>query len=59
VPLARNTALGIALMSYDGRLCFGLLGDFDTLPDVDLVADCVEAEIEALAEAAGVARSRA
>jgi hypothetical protein len=24
VPLARNQALGIAIMSYDGRLAFGL-----------------------------------
>src|SRR5205085_584256 len=29
VPLALKQALGIAIMSYNGRLGFGLLGDFD------------------------------
>ena len=38
VPLVRNTALGIAIMSYDGTLNFGLLGDYDALPDLDDLA---------------------
>ncbi len=32
VPLARRQALGIAVMSYNGHLGFGLLGDYDALP---------------------------
>jgi diacylglycerol O-acyltransferase / wax synthase len=39
VPLARNQALGIAIMSYNGRLGFGLLADYDALPDLHDVAD--------------------
>ena len=35
VPLAQRQALGIAVMSYDGHLGFGLLGDYDALPDLD------------------------
>ena len=31
VPLAHHQALGIAIMSYDGRLAFGLLGDYDAM----------------------------
>jgi WS/DGAT/MGAT family acyltransferase len=58
VPLARNTALGIAIMSYDGKLFFGLLSDYDALPDVELVADCLGQEIEALAQEAGVSEKR-
>src|SRR3712207_7432737 len=38
VPLVTNTALGIAIMSYDGRISFGLLGDYDAMPDLDDVA---------------------
>ena len=34
VPLAANTALGIAIMSYNGQLNFGLTADYDALPDV-------------------------
>ena len=40
VPLTKNTALGVAAMSYCGRLSFGLLADYDALPDLgDVVAD--------------------
>jgi WS/DGAT/MGAT family acyltransferase len=54
VPLAARQALGIAIMSYDGRLHFGLLGDFDAMPDLqDLAAD-LHAAIEELGLAAGV-----
>jgi hypothetical protein len=37
VPLARNQALSVALVSYAGRLCFGLLGDYDALDDLELL----------------------
>ena len=32
---AKTRRSGIAIMSYDGRLGFGLLGDFDALPDLE------------------------
>jgi diacylglycerol O-acyltransferase len=57
VPLVRNTALGIAIMSYDGTLSFGLLGDYDALPDLDDLAAAVRDAIAELAAAAGVARA--
>jgi diacylglycerol O-acyltransferase len=54
VPLAENQAVGIAVMSYHGRLGFGLLGDLDALPDLGELALLVEDAIGELAEAAGV-----
>ena len=54
VPLVKNTALGIAIMSYDGRLGFGLLGDYDALPELDQVAADLEDAIDELAAAAGL-----
>jgi diacylglycerol O-acyltransferase / wax synthase len=54
VPLAHNQALGIAIMSYDGRLAFGLLGDYDALPDIEALADDLREAIAALSRAAGV-----
>ena len=57
VPLTLNTALGIAIMSYDGRLGFGLLGDYDALPELEDVAADIDAAIAELARAAGVART--
>ena len=56
VPLVTNTALGIAIMSYDGTLNFGLLGDFDALPDLDDLAAALRDAIAEIAIAAGVPR---
>jgi len=54
VPLATNTALGIAIMSYNGQLNFGLSADFDALPDVEMLAEEIESCIEEIAAAATV-----
>ncbi len=54
VPLARRQALGIAVMSYDGRLGYGLLADFDALPDLEEIAGHLADAIDDLARAAGV-----
>jgi WS/DGAT/MGAT family acyltransferase len=54
VPLARRQALGIAVMSYDGHLGFGLLGDFDALPELEAIAGDMKWAISSLARAAGV-----
>jgi len=54
VPLAENTALGIAILSYNGQLNFGLVADYDALADVEVLADELRASLEELAAAAGV-----
>jgi diacylglycerol O-acyltransferase len=54
VPLAQRQALGIAVMSYDGHLGFGLLGDYDALPDIETIARDLKWAIAALCHAAGV-----
>jgi hypothetical protein len=56
VPLAPQQALGIAIMSYDGNLGFGLLGDYDALADLDDLADDLRAGISDLALTAGIVR---
>jgi diacylglycerol O-acyltransferase len=54
VPLARRQALGIAVMSYDGHLGFGLLADYDALPGLEGLAQDLHWAITSLARAAGV-----
>jgi diacylglycerol O-acyltransferase / wax synthase len=54
VPLANHQALGIAIMSYDGRLGFGLLGDYDAMGDLEALADDLRAAIADLSRAAGL-----
>jgi diacylglycerol O-acyltransferase len=54
VPLGSNLNLGIAIVSYNGTLNFGLVGDFNALHDLeDLAADFLAA-LEDLADAAGI-----
>jgi diacylglycerol O-acyltransferase / wax synthase len=54
VPLAKNQALGIALLSYDGSINFGLVGDFDLLWDLDQLATDIRDSLAELAAAAGI-----
>ena len=54
VPLAQRQALGIAVMSYDGHLGFGLLGDYDALPELEAIAQDIKWAISSLSRAAGV-----
>jgi diacylglycerol O-acyltransferase / wax synthase len=58
VPLAQRQALGIAVMSYDGHLGFGLLGDYDSLPGLEEIAKDLKWAISSLARAAGVRSTR-
>ena len=47
VPLAKGQAVSIGLTSYDGGVFYGLNADRDAMPDVDVLAQCLE---DALAE---------
>jgi diacylglycerol O-acyltransferase / wax synthase len=59
VPLAQNLALGIAIMSYDGAISFGLNADYDALPDLERLATQLGEALDELAAAAGApARAR-
>ena len=59
VPLAQRQALGIAVMSYDGHLGFGLLGDYDSLPEIEGIREDLESAVDSLARTAGVRRRSA
>jgi diacylglycerol O-acyltransferase len=54
VPIGPNVALAVAVLSYNGGICFEFTGDFDALPDLDELADDLAVAIEELGEAAGV-----
>jgi diacylglycerol O-acyltransferase / wax synthase len=46
--LPQNHALAVAIMSYDGEMNFGLLGDFDALPDIDSIGESIASELATL-----------
>ena len=52
VPLSEGVPIGVAILSYNGRLTFGITGDYDTASDVHFMAKQIEAEVIALRELA-------
>jgi len=52
VPLLPGGGLGVALFSYDGKLCWGFNGDYELLPDLGAFVDDVRQAFEALRAAA-------
>jgi WS/DGAT/MGAT family acyltransferase len=46
--LPENHGLAIAIMSYNSQMNFGLLGDFDALPDIDAIGDSIAKELATL-----------
>jgi diacylglycerol O-acyltransferase / wax synthase len=57
--LPQNHALAVAIMSYNGRVCFGLLADYDSLEDVEIVADGIDESLAELEQAASAATAAA
>jgi diacylglycerol O-acyltransferase / wax synthase len=51
--LPEDHALAIAIMSYNGGVDFGLLGDYDAMPDLDQLGGMLEASLAELVDAAG------
>jgi diacylglycerol O-acyltransferase len=46
--LPENHALAVAIMSYAGEMNFGLLGDFDALPDIESIGESIKVELATL-----------
>ena len=42
VPLGGRVRVGVAIFSYYGALNFGVTGDYDTAPDIDVVCEGIE-----------------
>jgi diacylglycerol O-acyltransferase len=53
VPLARGQAVTIGLISYDGGVFYGMNCDRDAMPDIDVLAGCIE---ESIGELMGTVR---
>jgi diacylglycerol O-acyltransferase len=50
--LPENQSLAVAIMSYNGALDFGLLGDYDAMPDIAEFGDALAASLAELVAAA-------
>jgi diacylglycerol O-acyltransferase len=48
VPISHGVRVGTAILSYDGNLAFGVTGDYDTAPDVGVLARAITTGIDDL-----------
>jgi diacylglycerol O-acyltransferase len=57
VPLSSGVRVGVAIVSYNGHLAFGVTGDYDTAPEVHFMAERIEGQIATLRELADLHRA--
>ena len=48
VPVVGSIRIVVAIFSYDGGLYFGVTGDYDTVPDVDVLTAGIKHGMEDL-----------
>jgi diacylglycerol O-acyltransferase / wax synthase len=56
VPLGGHLRIGVAIFSYDGGLTFGVTGDYDEAPDIDVLCQGIELSLHELVAAAELQR---
>jgi WS/DGAT/MGAT family acyltransferase len=57
--LPENHALAVAIISYNGKIGFGMLADYDSMEDVETIAAGIGESLAELEEAAGKAAAAA
>lgn len=50
IPLTGRRPLAIGITTYQGRAYFGIVADREAVPDVDVLAQCVDEAVEELVE---------
>lgn len=48
VPLAKGQAVSVGVTSYDGRVHYGINADWDAMPDLHVLAQCITDALEEL-----------
>jgi diacylglycerol O-acyltransferase / wax synthase len=46
VPIGLQVRIGVAILSYDGELNFGITGDYDHASDVDVIAEGIRVGVD-------------
>jgi diacylglycerol O-acyltransferase len=59
VPLSHGVRLGVAILSYNGQVRFGVTGDYDAVPEVQWFCNRIEECVAELIERAGLRGSGA
>ena len=53
VPISQGVRIGVSILSYNGKVRFGVTGDYDTVPEVEWFCRRIEAGVAKLAELRG------
>jgi diacylglycerol O-acyltransferase len=59
IPLNGHRAVAIGVTSYDSQVFFGLVGDHDAVPDLEVLAQCIDEALRELVETVDEGRPRA
>ncbi|MFL5875989.1 MAG: WS/DGAT/MGAT family O-acyltransferase [Solirubrobacteraceae bacterium] len=59
VPLARRQALCVGIMSYNGQVNFGLIGDYDAMADLESFGLDLEAALQEVVDTVPAAKKKA
>jgi diacylglycerol O-acyltransferase len=59
IPLTGNRAVAIGVTSYTSKVFFGIVADRDAVPDVDVLAQCIEDALLELVETIDKRRTQA
>ncbi|MFO6451329.1 MULTISPECIES: wax ester/triacylglycerol synthase family O-acyltransferase [unclassified Aeromicrobium] len=59
IPLTGHRAISVGVTSYDGRVFFGIVTDRESVPDADVLGQCILEALEELTETIGPRRARA
>ena len=51
IPLAGQVPVAVGVLSYNDDLSFGITGDYDSAPELSILADGIRESLEALAAA--------
>ena len=58
-PLQEGFSLAVGVTSYDGAVYYGITADFDALPDIEVLGQCVREALDELVDSASDSRPRA
>jgi diacylglycerol O-acyltransferase len=59
VPISQGVRIGVSILSYNGKVRFGVTGDYDSVPEVEWFCRRIEAGVSQFAELAGVGTTSA
>jgi diacylglycerol O-acyltransferase / wax synthase len=57
VPISHGVRVGVAIVSYNGRIAFGVTGDYDSAPDIDILAHGIEDGLTEMLKLAATGRT--